>query len=363
MGVPLVSLLSEKNEVWVTSRSVRAAQGNVHYIQGDAQSRDFLLSQLRIRRYDAVIDFMVRSKENLESVLTEILRATNQYIFISSARVYAQSEAPITENTPRLLDISTDEEFLRTEEYSLAKAREEDLIINHGLKNWTIIRPSVTYNDYRLQLGAFEKEGWLYRALHGRSIVFSEDLAGKITTMTSGNDVARGIAAIVGDHRAFGEVFQITSPKSLLWRDVLSIYLEVLENYLNAHVKVCWTKETVYWQFPEQIYRLKYCRLYNRRFDNRKVGQFIDTDSFASPEQGLKDSLTHFLKQPKFQHMDWRLEGIHDRLSGENTPLDEIPSLTGKITYLAYRYKIKFILPVMRIAKMIKQKTRITNYA
>lgn len=47
----------------------------------------------------------------------------------------------------------------------MAKARQEDILYQSGFSNYTIVRPSVTYNTYRLQLGALEKENWLYRAL------------------------------------------------------------------------------------------------------------------------------------------------------------------------------------------------------
>ena len=343
MGVPLVKLLSETNEVWVTSRSPRQSSGKVHYIRGNAKDSDFLRSILRQCRWDAVIDFMVWTRDNFENILAEMLRNTRQYVFISSARVYAKSDIPITENTPRLLDCSTDMEFLRTEEYSLLKAREENLLFASDSKNYTIIRPSITYNDYRLQLGPMEKEGWLYRALHGRSIVFSEDIADKITTMTSGDDVAKGIAAILGKEEALGEVYNITSPDALPWRIVLSTYLDVLAEYLGHPVNVYWTKKTVFEKFKEQRYRLKYNRLYDRRFDNKKISNFVDISNFLPCEKGLKTCLKGFLNNPKFRPINWRLEGINDRVTGEKTPLVEIPSLKGKIIYIAARYNLPIL--------------------
>lgn len=358
MGVPLVNILSEANEVWVSSRSARSSSGNVKYVQGNAKERSFLEPLLLQEDWDAVVDFMVRSRENLRGILPIVLENTRQYVFISSARVYAQSEGAITEETPRLLDCSTDEEFLKTEEYSLAKAREENLLLESEKKNWTIIRPSITYNDYRLQLGAFEKEGWLYRALHGRSIVFSEDLADKITTMTSGNDVAKGIAAIIGNPETLGEIYHITSPQALPWRNVLLAYKEALEDHLKRPVKVVMTEKTSYWEFKEQKYRLKYCRLYNRRFDNGKIGEYVDVSTFISPEDGLKDCLKAFLLNPRFQWIDWRLEGIHDRVSGERTPLSEIPTFPEKINYISYRYNCRFFLLLMKFIVKLKNTFR-----
>lgn len=51
---------------------------------------------------------------------------------MSSARVYAENNALISEDSPRLLDVSTDAVYLRTNEYALAKAREENILRNSG---------------------------------------------------------------------------------------------------------------------------------------------------------------------------------------------------------------------------------------
>ena len=41
---------------------------------------------------------------------------------------------------------------------ALQKAREENLLLKSDSRNWTIIRPYITYYDERLQLGVFEKK-------------------------------------------------------------------------------------------------------------------------------------------------------------------------------------------------------------
>lgn len=72
------------------------------------------------------------------------------------------------------MDVCNDKEYLDSNEYAIAKAKEEDILFRSPNKNWTIVRPSLTYAENRLQLGVYEKENWLYRALHGRAIVFRE---------------------------------------------------------------------------------------------------------------------------------------------------------------------------------------------
>ena len=173
---------------------------------------------------------MVYTTAGFKERVNYLLDATTQYVFLSSARVYADSEQPITETSPRLLDISQDEEFLSTDEYSLSKARQEDILRNSGRNNWTIIRPYITYSENRLQLGVLEKEEWLYRAIHGRTIVFSIDINTKLTTLTYGLDVAKGITAIIGKPNTLGGIFHITLEESITWsenfKDLFRCYRE-----------------------------------------------------------------------------------------------------------------------------------------
>ena len=159
-------------------------------------------------------------------------------MFIGSARVFAECKGKIKEDSPRLLDVCKDEEYLKTDGYALAKARQEDMLRKSGMDNWTTIRPSITYNDYRLQMGAFDKEDWLYRALHGKSIVISRDVADKKTAMTNGADLTRVLANMIGKKEALARPFDIASEKSYTWLEILNFYLEVLEQETGKRPKV-----------------------------------------------------------------------------------------------------------------------------
>lgn len=361
MGVPLIGLLSKENIVYVTSRKSHESTDTVKYLRGDAKDINFLVSVLSIHRWHAVVDFMVRSEKELKDSLPLFLKNTDQYVFISSARVYAESNVSITEETHRLLEVSKDKEYLKTNEYALAKAREEDLLIYSGKMNYTIIRPSITYNTHRLQLGVLEKENWLYRALHGRSIVFSNDVSEKLTTMTSGEDVAKGIASIIGKKEALGEVFHITChQKSLPWSKVLDIYLKVIKRHFRDERKipVIMTDKSTNLCFPDKIYQLIYCRYFNRTFDSGKIARFCDVETFTMPEQGLASCLSQFLENPTFSSIDWCIEGVNDRIANEWTPLNEIPTIKGKIRYLLYRYDLVLIQRMMELLMRVLRKIK-----
>ena len=225
MGTHLVNLLNRKGcQVTVTSRRVHGNFDNVVYVTGNAHEPAFLESLLA-SHFDVIVDFMIYNTEEFAQRCKTLLKSCGQYIYLSSSRVYADSSNLITENSPRLLDVCMDKEFLATDEYALTKARQEDLLRRSGYSNYTMIRPYITFSEIRLQLGVYEKENWLYRALQGRTIVFSKDLADKYTTLTYGLNVAEGIASLIGQSDAYGEAFHITANESYRWNEILQLYL------------------------------------------------------------------------------------------------------------------------------------------
>jgi len=338
MGMHLVQLLSEMGDkVSVTTRAVHHSSGNIEYIKGDAKDDKFL-EFILARKWDTIVDFMVYSTSEFEQRMLRLLSATTQYIFLSSARVYADSSEPIKEDSLRLLDSSVDHEFLSTDEYSLTKARQEDLLRHSGSDNWTIIRPYITYSEQRLQLGVLEKEGWLYRALKGRAIVFSEDMMTKLTTLTYGFDVARAMASLVGQSRALREVYQIMQTTPVSWHNVLDIYLSVIEKYLSKRPKVLLLDIQNFSRCKPAEYQIKYDRMFNRTFSCEKIADYVSVNDFLPYEQGLKLCLDECLAKPQFKAIDWRSEAIKDRYSGEMTHLDEVSGWKHKIKYLFYRF-------------------------
>ena len=340
MGTHLVDLLNIKeNEVLVTSRSSKDSLGKVSFISGNAKEIDFL-SNLLINRWDVIVDFMVYNTGEFYERINLFLDSTSQYIFLSSARVYADSEKPMKETSSRLLDISTDKEFLGTDEYALSKCRQENILKQSGKNNWTIIRPYITYSSQRLQLGVFEKEDWLYRALNGKTIVFSEEINKCVTTMTSGFDVAKGIVPLVGNREAFGETFHITSPQPYKWSDILDIYLTVLEKHLGYRPKVFLDNIENLKQYHDAPYQVKYDRLFNRTFDNSKIMKYVDVYSFTTAEEGLKESLEKFIENPKFKNIDWRKEAVKDMHTKEVARIKEIPGFKQRINYILNRFFI-----------------------
>ena len=338
MGKHLVDILSQQGyEVTVTSRSMAGMVGHVRYLKGNAHDPCFLNQILASERWSAIIDFMVYSTSAFEARVRSLLDATDQYVFLSSSRVYAQSSIPLTEGSPRLLDVSTDQTYLGTDEYALSKARQENILFSSAQLNWTVIRPYITFSRERLQLGVLEKEDWLFRALHGRTIVFSQDLNTRLTTLTYGEDVAKGILSIIGQRDALGEAFHITSPKFHRWSEVLDTYLDALQLHRSVRPRVLMAELDTFIKTHPAQYQITYDRLYDRIFDCKKIDRFIDTKQFKDPLQSARSCLEIFLDKPRFKHINARYEALKDRSTQERTPLRQLPTLKRKIRYFATR--------------------------
>ena len=333
-------LINRGEEVYITSRKKRQGNGRTHYVQGNAHNIVFL-RHLLAEKWDAIVDFMIYDTTEFSERIGLLLSSTQQYIFISSSRVYSNYDSPITESTPRLLDVSKDDEFLLTEEYSLKKAREENILMSSENNNYTIIRPYITYSETRLQLGDLEIGGWLVRAIEGRSIVFSKDIAECKTTISFGKNVAKGISCVIGDKRTFGEIYNITDSFCLKWKDVLSIYLDALEKYTGKRPSVKWIEKSLKLSNPSTMYQVKYDRLFDREFDNSKILEIAPDLQFVSPYIGLSQCIKSFVdmyKKDYYPKISYMKEAYMDKLAGEHIRIKDIKKFKHKILYILCRY-------------------------
>lgn len=355
MGVRLQGLISDRFDVTVTSRKERKSTAAVTFVKGNAKDISFL-KDILAKKWDVVIDFMVYSTPEFCKRMELFLDATDQYIYFSSARVFADAgKTLITESSPRLLDTVKDEEYLATDEYALAKARQEDMLTGSGRTNWTIVRPTLTYNTSKMQLGAYEKENWLYRALHNRSIVFSEDMLNVACNMSFGDDVAEGIAALVGRADALAQAYNIMGEKSVRWSEVLDVYLRTLEKRTGKRPNVILTEKCTNLKIPNSQYKLKYGRYFHRYFDSTKIKGFVDNRRWVSAQEGLTSCLDAFLDAPRFGKINWKKEALIDIAAKERTPLSEIKGNYNRFTYLCYRYNMQALHAFAEKAIKIKK--------
>ncbi|MBL8994323.1 MAG: NAD(P)H-binding protein, partial [Spirochaetia bacterium] len=171
MGVYLVRELAVMGyEVKVVSfDDVTSGDSRISYVKADAKNTE-VLKDLLSGHYDAVVDFMIYTTAEFKERCGIFLKNVGHYIYLSSYRVYSEG-VPVTEKTPRLLDVSKDKDFLATEDYSLVKARQEDILQASKYQNWTIIRPAITFSKRRFQLVTLEAPVLVALAMKGLPVV------------------------------------------------------------------------------------------------------------------------------------------------------------------------------------------------
>lgn len=252
----------------VTLDNVISNNPMLKYIKADINTVGVLDSLLK-NEYDGIVDFMTYETAKFKNIYRKFLDNTGHYIFLSTCRVFADAP-PITENSPRLLDVSSDKDFLATEDYALYKAKEENLLMNSGNKNWTIVRPATTYSTGRFQLVTLEAPTLIYRMQNKKTIVLPEAAMNCEATLSWGGDVGKMIARIMFNKQALGESYNVATGEHHSWADIAKIYNDILpfeyitvgtEDYLDIIAEGAdWAK-----------YQLIYARMFQRITDNSKI--------------------------------------------------------------------------------------------
>lgn len=335
IGKCLVEVLARRGfQVYITSREKRESYKNTFYIRGDAHDDTFLQKVLIQCKWTAIVDFMQYGTHKFKNRLDPYLAATHQYVYISSARVYASTSSPLIEKSSRLLDECHDCMYLESDEYALSKARQENALFECARKNWTIFRPYISFDNNRLQLGVMEKEDWLFRAIRGRSIIFPKDIKDKKTTLTSGKDVGSAIASLVGQESALGETFHATNNKCIKWGNVLELYCDRIFKHTNKKPVVLEVDTETYLSAHPNKYPLVYDRMFDRTFNCEKISRYVDIDSFEDVLVSLSRAMDAFMMHPKFKIISGRSEALKDRVSGERTPVCQLNNFKQKVLYL-----------------------------
>lgn len=197
-------------------QSKRAAAEGTNALIGDIGDPE-IGALLADHRWDAVVDWIAFTPEQVQRDIDLFRGRTGQYVFISSASVYQTppSSLPVTEST--LLD----NPFWG---YSQAKIACEELLVQAYRDEkfpMTIVRPSHTYDKRTIPLtGGFTT---LARMKQGKKVLVHGD-GTSLWTLTHHKDFAKGFVPLLGNTRAIGEVFHITSDEWLNWNQIYEIF-------------------------------------------------------------------------------------------------------------------------------------------
>ncbi len=314
MGRYVVPKLLERgyNVAAVSLDDMESNDKRLRYIKANATDMD-VIRDILSESYDGIIDFMVYPTPKFAERFELILGNTSHYIYLSSYRVYANEEHPITENSPRLLEASHDKEFLATEDYSLYKARCENILRSSVFGNWTAVRPAVTYSTGRYQLVTLEANVNIPRAKKGLPVLVPESTLGVEATMSWAGDVAEMIVRLLFNEEAKREIYTVSTSEHHKWGEIAEYYrefagLEIVPVDNETYLKCFSPDRNVQ---PVAKYQLEYDRMFDRIIDNTKI--LKATGMKQSELMPLKKGLEYELSRLPYDYK-WSPTVINDNM-------------------------------------------------
>lgn len=264
---------------------------NLTYIKHDGKDFQYMAGLVK-KGYDTIVDFMLYyTVEEFKPFCDLYLTNTKHYLFLSTYRVYAGTY-PVTEDSPRLLDIEKPGDFVNEYEYSIYKAQCEDYIISSGCNNWTILRPSITYSKNRFQLTILEADTFVWRMRHNKTVVLPEGAMDVQGTLTWAGDFGKAVSKLLFNPEAYCQAFTVSTAEHHTWREIAEIYKRIGGlKYITVD-----NDTFIYKVLQGNVYtkqQLLYDRCFNRIIDNSKLLRVtgLKQSDFMPLEKGLKMEL------------------------------------------------------------------------
>ena len=283
----------------------RPVPAGVTVLTGDIRNPESAKAALGDHHFDAVVNWIVFTPDQIESDLALFRGRTGQYVFISSASAYQTPPAhlPITESTP--LDNPYwlySQNKIACEERLMRAYREEKFPI-------TIVRPSHTYDRTMLPFqGGYTH---IHRMRQGKPVIVHGD-GTSLWTLTHHRDFAKGFVPLLGNSHAIGDSFHITSDEVLNWNQIAEILADaagvkaqivhMASDYINA-----WDER---WGAG-----LLGDKATSAVFDNTKIKRLVPDFACTIPfSHGAREVLAWFDEDPSRQVVDEALDALQDRM-------------------------------------------------
>lgn len=295
-------------DLYLLSRgqSIRPVPAGATVLQGDIRQPASVLAALGDLTFDAVVNWVAYTPDQVQSDLELFRRRTAQYVFISSASAYQKPPGflPIRESTPLVNPFW---------QYSRDKAACEALLEQAGRQEgfpFTIVRPSHTYDRTLLPFhGGYTT---VARMRAGKPVVVHGD-GTSLWTLTHHRDFAVGFVGLLGNPHALGQSFHITSDEWLSWNQIYAIVAQAagVEPRL-VHVP----SELIALYDPEWGSSLLGDKAHSIIFDNSKIRQLVPQFQPAIPFwQGAQEIIAWYDADVSRQVVEPYVDDVQNRLA------------------------------------------------
>jgi nucleoside-diphosphate-sugar epimerase len=278
-------------------------------LNGDIRDPKSALQALGDHEFDAVADFISFVPEHIQVARELFAGRTRQFLFISSASAYKKpvDNWPLTESTP-----------LHNPwwEYSRNKIACEELLIRAYRENGfpaTIVRPSHTYDKTLLPLDPYQC-GYtvLERIKKGKPVILHGD-GTSLWVLTHHRDFAKGFVGLLGNPKAVGEAFHITSDEVLTWNEIIEDIARAAGCKANiVHVP----SAIIAKEHPGWGAGLLGDKAHSVIFDNTKIKRFVPGFNCTIPfARGAQEIVDFYAQNPKFEPNNPTVDQLMDRLA------------------------------------------------
>ncbi|MGA2648927.1 MAG: SDR family oxidoreductase [Terracidiphilus sp.] len=294
------------------TRGQRAANipAGVRTITADIADESAVSAALANQNWDAVVDWIAFTPNQIERDIRLFRDRTRQFIFISSASAYQRPVGHylITESTPLANPYW---------QYSRDKIACEDLLMqayrDHGFPV-TIVRPSLTYGDTQIVLAV---NSWqksytaLDRMRRGKKVIVPGD-GSSLWVITHNSDFAQGLVGLLGHQQATGHAFHITSDEVLTWDQIYRITSEAAGIEPNLiHI----ASDFLIACHPDELGSLTGDKSSSVVFDNTKIKRFVPPYNAKVPfAEGIRRTIAWFDADPSRRQIDESANAAWDQL-------------------------------------------------
>lgn len=261
----------------------------VRTIVADMNDENAVQAKLADEHFDVVANFIVLTPDQIERDIRLFHGKCGQYIFISSASVYQKplSNPFITESTPAknpFWDYSRDK--IACEDAGMRAHRDFDFPL-------TIVRPALTYETViPMALGSWDDFTLVERVRRGEPVVVHGD-GSSLWTITHSEDFAKGFVGLLGNQRAIGETFHITSDEVLSWDQLYDAF--GVAAGVGPVKKVHIPSDFIARLYPWHRGNLHGDKAVSKIFDNRKLKQAVPDYCATIPfQEGIKRTIQWF---------------------------------------------------------------------
>ncbi len=286
-------------------KSSRVAPPTATILNGDIRDPESVRTAMAGHDFDVVVNWIAFTPDHIETDLDLFRGRTHQYIFISSASAYQTPPRtlPVTESTPLHNPFwAYSRNKIACEERLMQAYRDEGFPM-------TVVRPSHTYDQTLLPMhGGYTV---INRMRQGKKVVVHGD-GTSLWTMTHHRDFAQGFVGLLGNSRALGDTFQITSDEWLTWNQIFTLAAAAAKT--EAHL-VHVPSDFINHFDPDWGAGLLGDKTHSMIFDNSKIKRLVPNYVAAIPfEQGAREIMAWYDADPSRQVINEKLDNTIDTI-------------------------------------------------